>query len=270
MVSPGDTPEDTAQAILAGLLPTKPLDQYPLNSSGDLADFLIEIVGRRRTCALELDEVEAFVRNNREAMRRNGLPCRLPDLLDRLLDLPTMATAAAAIAPDRAAFRSWAVDVAEQIDHVMNGHPEQFNLLSTRLQALCLALERHVTDGLLPLSDVAGWLSRPDTRWRITGRAVNELALQYRQSLVDNKPERPEYAVVIGECALLSGDSAAAWVAAEILEATRPPAQRAAWLDLCERIGASLQRFGLWTASHEAALQTARTGRAPDVPDDDL
>jgi hypothetical protein len=270
MVAAGDTPDDTARAILADLLPEKPLDQFPLNNSGDLVNFLIEIITRRRASGLELDEVEAFVRLNRDAMRRNGLPGRLPELLERFLDMPEVASATAVVVPDRAAFRDWAADVATQIQHVMDGHSERFRLLSTRLQALCLALELHVTSGLLPMGDAAGWLRRPDMRRRITAAAADVLALDYQQGLDQGKPERPEYAVIIGECALLSGDPIAAVLVGNYLRATRPPDDRAAWLDLRERVGARLRREGLWTADDEADLQAARTGFASTVPDDDF
>jgi hypothetical protein len=127
-----------------------------------------------------------------------------------------------------------------------------------------------VITGLLPLGDVAGWLRRPDTRRRITAVAADTLALDYQQSLNQDRPERPEYAVIIGECALLSGDPIAAKLVANFLRATRPPGDRITWLDLRERIGASLRRNGLWTADAEADLQAARTGFAPAVPDDDF
>lgn len=250
-------PDASAQAYINDTLPAVFLDQIRLASDRDVVLLMDCLVRRYHQASFECDEIEGFVARNKAYLRRTGL-------LDRL------AEAVARAAKDEGA-RVWMLGALQQMRHVLDGHPERLDMMSSRLLWLCLALDNHVTAGIYRHDEVVGWLRRDTTRRRMTPRAVQFLAADYYRNM-DTLPEpRTEYVMIVSECAMLAENEVAMVMVAVLLRDLPPPLEGVSvWLDVRHRLRSRLQPLGKWGEEDETALQRAVSRFFPSIPDDDF
>jgi hypothetical protein len=198
--------------------------------------------------------VEAFVTANRAFLQRTRL-------------LEGLATAAGRIKDQY--IGGWVAEAARQMQLVLAGHPEQLDMVSSRLLWLCVALDNHVEDGQLRHADVDRWLLRPATRRRITPRAVRYLARDYYRSRDQLQSPRTGYVLIIAECALHSGDPESMNMVAALLRNLPPPSDVEAWRGVQGRLRTRLLALDRWYAEDEQSFQEgAKRVSAPIPPDD--
>jgi len=249
------TPEETAEALIADSLPQVFLDQIDLTSADGPRLFAVSLVRRRYEASLERAEVIAFVERNRPVLERM-------EFLDSVLG---MLKRAARNDGDRA----WFGDVIDQMKHVLDGHPEQVDLVSSRLLWLCIALDSHVSSGRLDHAAAIRWLLRPHNRERITPRAVLYLLRDYVDNADDLDELRSEYVLLMAECALLTDDKNCMVIAAVLLRNVPPVADSSAWLTTWHRLRQRLVGAGSWSAEDQAALDRTTARFDTEIPDDD-
>jgi hypothetical protein len=249
------TPEETAEGLIADSLPQVFLDQIDLASADGPRLFVVSLVRRRYEASLERAEVIAFVERNRQVLERTGL-------LDSVLG---MLNRAAQNDDDRAWFR----DVIAQMKHVLDGHPERVDLVSSRLLWLCIALDSHVSSGRLDHAAAARCLQRPNNCERITPKAVLYLLRDYIDSADELEGPQSEYVLLMAECALLANDQTCMNVAAVLLRNVAPTADSSAWLMTWRRLRQRLAAVGAWSTEDQAALDRTAARFDTEILDDD-
>lgn len=250
------TPEDTANEMIADTLPTVFLDQIDLDSRDGLRLFLPSLLRRRYQASFERAEVIGFVERNRAVLSETGVLDQLASMIERAMD--------------EEAERNFYIDVIDQMRHVLDGHPESVDLISNRLLWLCVALDFHVSTGRLDHSAAVKWLERPDNRARLSSRAVLYLFQDYLRSMDDLDDLRPEYVLLITECALLADDTLGLKCSRIFMRMMSPASDWVAWLSVWRRLKSRLEAVGAWTAEDQAALELAATRFESRVNDDDF
>jgi hypothetical protein len=250
------TPEETAESLIADTLPRVFLDQIDLGSADGPGLFLKSFIRRRFEASLERAEVIAFVESNRQVLERT-----------EFLDLLAEATKRAAQNDDDG---SWYRDAIDQMKRVLDGHPEQVDLVSSRLLWLCVALDSHVDAGHLDHAAAVQWLLRPRNRERITPRAVLYLLRDYIDNADELDEPRPEYVLLMVECALLADDKTCMVVAAILLRNVPPAADSSALLTTWHQLKQRLVAAGSWAAEDQAALDRVAARFDTEILDDDF
>ena len=251
-----NSPEETAEDLIAPSLPRLFLDQIDLRSA-DGPGLFVEALSRRRfEASVERAEVIGFVERNRAVLERTGL-------LDSFVDM-----AGPAIQSDDD--RTWIYNLIDQMKHVLGGHPERVDMVSSRLLWLCVALDYHVSSGLLDHAAAVQVLRRPHNRERITRNAVMYLLGDYINSMDELDTPRSEYVLLLAECALLADDKACMGGAAVLLGNIPPVADTSAWLAVYHRLRQRLAAVGAWTAEYQAALDRIAERFDSGIPDDDF
>lgn len=250
-------PDASAQVYINDTLPSVFLDQLSLTSGPDVRQLVDCLARRYYQASLECDEIEQFVNRNKAYLRRTALLDRLAEAFSRGMEDENQ--------------RAWTLYALHQMQHVLDGHPERLDMMSSRLLWLCLALDNHVSARIYSHEQVVVWLRRGTTRRRMTPRAVRFLATDYYRN-ADTLPEpRTEYVMIIAECAMLAADEKAMTMAAALLRSLPPPPDGGeAWLDVRHRLRSLLLPRGAWALEDEAALRRAESRFSPLVDDDDL
>jgi hypothetical protein len=249
------SPEETADELIAPSLPRIFLDQIDLRSA-EGPHLLVESLSRRRfEASVERAELIGFVERNRAVLENTGV-------LDSFVDM-----AEPAIGSDR---RGWLDNLIDQMKRVLDGHPERVDLISSRLLWLCVALGYYVSGGRLDHAAAVEVLRRPHNRERITHAAVMYLLIDYIDNMDKLDEQRPEYALLLAECALLADDKTCMNTAAGLLHCVPPGADTAALLTVWHQLRRRLAAAGAWTADHQAALDRIVARFDSGVPDDDF
>ncbi|WP_239396504.1 hypothetical protein [Frankia sp. CiP3] len=191
------------------------------------------------------------------------------DILERTHLLDTLAKAADATVDDPEG-RGFLNDTIEQLKHALNDESDQVDVVSSRLLWMCVALSYHVRAGRLTHVAAVRWLERPDTRERMTPRAVLYLLKDYLDSMDELDDSRSEYVALMAECALLADDLTCLKISAVLMRAVPPAIDFVSWMSTWRRLRARLVTADAWQVDDQAALDRTARRFEDSVPDHDF
>lgn len=249
------SPEEVAEALIADTLPEVFLHEVDL--SGPTGWFVLSKVlfMRRYQASVEHDEIIAFVNRNRTYLEDGVLFEVVRTVADKAQD-------------DE--LTSWIVDLVEQMRLVLDGRPEQVDVMSSRLLWLCLALDNLLHTGRLTFDDARLVLAKPEHAARMSSSAVGYLFADYLHHMDDLDSPRVPYIMVITECAVLAGLTSLQVVGAILLGSLPPPEDPTPWIEQRRGLRTSLRAANRWSDEMEQSLTRALSRFTEHIDDDDF
>lgn len=255
LVSLDGDPEEVAEAFIRDSLPDVFLSEIDLSTPAGMLQLLTQLPGRYYKAAVEVDELVAFVDRNR-AVLGDG----------------TLLEGIARVAEEQAdeELTPWLVGLVEQMRRVLDGRPDDVDVVSSKLLWLCVALDSQLHAGQITFAEAQDVLARPHNARRMSRAAVGYLFRDYVANMDELDSPRTDYVMVITECALMSGLLDWQALGARLLGGLPPPDDATAWIAQRRRLRTSLQRAGRWDDALEESLARASTRFGRPVDDDDL
>jgi len=241
LVSLDQSPEEMAEALIADTLPPKFLYEFDVSTRAGQEELGGAILTRHLFATLERDELIEFVKRNAVAIRAGGLNW-LKDLRRKLDGQPELSTPTKHLD-----------EALTNIEHIVSGHPERVDLVSSRLLWLLNAIWHKVSADKMSYDEALQCVKKPEHVQRIAPRALEYLLSDY---VYANVEPRIEYLMLIGDCARLIGDAEAAAGAMLIVGALEPPLDRAALRRWVQRVGELVSQAG--PNRREGALRATR------------
>jgi hypothetical protein len=253
------SPDEISEAILAGMVREDHLTGARLSTDGAraLPLFMAALINRIPQRSLERDEIIQFVEANRSVLERTHW---IADLISSLQDADMQDAMVRSL-----------LHTLTPMQYVLDGRPQDIDVISNRLLYLCVALEMKINARHLSHKEaVDGWLDRESTKKLMSRTALTFMLKDYLENMDELEESRTGYVMLMAECAMLVNQSAALQMAAILLRSLPPPADPVCWLDLRQRIGRRLRNEGHWDKADEESLMRAVSRFADPVPDDDL
>jgi hypothetical protein len=258
-VSLAGPPDDVAANLIAPNSPSKFLDDFILDDANSVAELFVNLMKRMGKASIEKDEMIRFVERNRTK------------LLSQVVAL-LRAASEAAEETDKSgteSTRAYFSYVLENIELAANGKHDRMDMRSDRLFWLVYALAHQLDSGSIDWDQARELLRRPATAQRISEHQLIYMIHDWAEALDSPQQAPTTLLMLVCECAMIGGSSAALRGAATIVAKHLVLRHRAATIDLLTRAGAWLSARGDDAADIKAAAQALEKKGRP-IGDDEF